>query len=87
MSKSDTEWGQNIDAINEKLLQLHALSTALYTCTVNLSCGDETAPLAKLSLRLCEEVENLVAKLECDLRAKSGIDTDEELQKHARKGG
>jgi hypothetical protein len=87
MHKSKTEWGQNIDAINAKLLQLHALSKALYICTVHLSFGDETASLAKLSLELCEEVENLVAKVECDLRVQLGLDTDEELQEHARKRG
>lgn len=59
MSKATTEWLTHIDAINQRLFQLHALSNAIDEITQD----NETSPLARLSLSLCEEVENHVAAL------------------------
>lgn len=74
MRKAETEWRrQQVADLNDKLLQLHALSNAIVTLTLTIVQAGEITPLAKLSLRLCEEVETHVAKLEHHLRTRSGI--------------
>lgn len=68
MCKPASDYNQHVDALNQRLFQLHALSHALYELTLNLPKGEELPPLASLSLRLCEEAEQHVTKLECYCR-------------------
>jgi len=77
MKTSDTEWMQQEDALAEKLLQLHALSYVLYKLGTDLGEHllspnkddiEPIEPLAKLSLRLFDEVQTHVAILSNHLR-------------------
>ena len=69
MSKAEPDWISHIDALNERLFQIHALSNAIGEITQD----DETTPLASLSLRLCEEVETHVAALGAPCRELSAL--------------
>jgi len=71
MPKATPDYNQHVNALNQRLMQLHALSHALYELTLNLPKGEELPPLASLSLRLCEEAEQHVAELDCYCRALS----------------